>query len=157
MDVERLQNAIDRVRNYTPATDSRAATYLRTYPALVALARCEGGGDDTTRFLQLATVVYGWMPRILRLDPEHLDKAIDAFRQARATHQDASDFELVDNVGACLHSVVGASKLLHFANPEVFPIWDSNVERFRLRRGTNPSEPSHATNKELRFLCPTSS
>jgi hypothetical protein len=78
------------------------------------------------------------MPRVLRLDSEHLDKAIDALQQARATHQDALDFELVDHVAACLRSVVGASKLLHFANPEVFPIWDKNVERFR--RGTNPSQ-----------------
>ncbi len=137
MNVDRLLKAIERVRNHTPAADSRAATYLRTYPALLALARCIDG-DDASRFLQLATMTYGWMPRILRLDSKHIDKAIDAFRQARATPQDALDFEPVEYVAACLRSIVGASKLLHFANPEVFPIWDRNVERFRL--GINPSQ-----------------
>jgi hypothetical protein len=38
----------------------------------------------------------------------------------------------VDHIAACLHSVVGASKVLHFANPLVFPIWDKKVEGFRL-------------------------
>jgi len=32
-----------------------------------------------------------------------------------------------------MRSVVGASKVLHFTNPTVFPIWDSNIERFRLQ------------------------
>jgi hypothetical protein len=38
----------------------------------------------------------------------------------------------VADIAACLHSVVGASKVLHFVNDAVFPIWDSNIETFRL-------------------------
>ena len=81
MNVERLRAAIDSVRTRTPAADSRAATYLRTYPALLATAHCDGV-DDKTRFLQLATMAYGWMPRVLRLDSNHLDKAINALTSA---------------------------------------------------------------------------
>jgi len=39
----------------------------------------------------------------------------------------------VRDLANCLYSVVGASKVLHFTNPQVFPIWDSGVERFRQR------------------------
>ena len=39
----------------------------------------------------------------------------------------------VADVAACLHSLVGASKVLHFVNDSVFPIWDSRIETYRLR------------------------
>jgi hypothetical protein len=41
MNVELLQAAIDKVRNRRLEPDSREATYLRTYPALLAMACCE--------------------------------------------------------------------------------------------------------------------
>jgi hypothetical protein len=76
------------------------------------------------------------MPRILRLDPSHLDDAVAALREAMKASK--VNQVRIDKVAACLRSVVGASKLLHFANPELFPIWDENVERFRL--STDPSQ-----------------
>lgn len=88
--------------------------------------------DDSTIFLQLATAAYGWMPRILRLDPQHLNDAINACKQAREATENTWCAVPIDRITACLHSVVGASKVLHFANPEIFPIWDRNVETFRL-------------------------
>jgi hypothetical protein len=78
MDLNRLMSAVQSVRASAPS--ARAATYLRTYPALLAVASYSGV-DDSTRFSQLATVVYGWMPRILRLDPNHLDGASRHFEK----------------------------------------------------------------------------
>jgi len=137
MDLNCLIPAIQRVRTSDPQMGSREATYLRTYPAVLAIASCSGL-DDTVRFLQLATVVYGWMPRVLRLDPNHLDDAVVALREARETTDANRNGLLIHNVSACLRSVVGASKLLHFANPKLFPIWDRKVQRFRL--GADPSQ-----------------
>ena len=139
MNVEKLWGAIDRVRKHTPPDNSRPATYLRTYPALLAAASCEGV-DDKTKFLQLAMMTYGWMPRVLRLDAKHLNKATEVFYLARVTSQDLPNIEILNHISGCLRSVVGASKLLHFVIPEEYPIWDSNVERFRC--GTAPS-PYH--------------
>src|SRR5207302_4976503 len=45
---------------------------------------------------------------------------------------------LIRAVAECLRSVVGSSKLLHFANPKLFPIWDRKVECFRL--SADPSQ-----------------
>ena len=137
MDLNRLIPAVQRVRTSTPSEGSRTATYLRTYPALLAVASYSDM-DDSTGFLQLATIAYGWMPRIVRLDPNHLNRAVAAFREARkATDLNGTEMGIAD-VAACLHSVVGASKLLHFVNPKLFPIWDRNVEGFRL--STDPSQ-----------------
>jgi hypothetical protein len=121
MDINSLVPAVQRVQTSTPPEGSRAATYLRTYPVLLTLATASAV-DDTTDFLQLATAVYGWMPRVVRLDPNHLDRAVAGLRRAKeATDTSQADGQIAD-VAACLHSVVGASKLLHFANPELFPI-----------------------------------
>jgi hypothetical protein len=134
IDLNLLMPVVQKVRTSAPLEGSRAATYLRTYPALLAVASCPGV-DDRTRFLQLATVVYGWMPRILRLDPNHLDSAVAALREAREA-TDAERMELpICAVAKSPRSVVGASKVLHFANPKLFPIWDRKVERFRLSAG----------------------
>jgi hypothetical protein len=78
------------------------------------------------------------MPRVVRLDTGHLDRAVAALRQARAATDTSEIAVQVPEVAACLHSVVGASKLLHFASPELFPIWDRNVEG--LRQSAAPSQ-----------------
>jgi hypothetical protein len=137
MDLSNLTPALQRIHTSTPPAGSRAATYFRTYPALLTLA-ASSTFDDRTAFLLLAASVYGWMPRVVRVDPGHLDRAIAALRHAKVVTDMPEDAGQVADVAACLHSVVGASKLLHFANPDVFPIWDRNVEGFR-RSGT-PSQ-----------------
>src|SRR5207247_11139515 len=105
-DLNCLIPAIQRVRTSDPQMGSREATYLRTYPAVLAIASCSGL-DDTVRFLQLASVVYGWMPRVLRLDLNHLDDAVFALRAARVTTDANRNGLLIHNVPACLRSVVG--------------------------------------------------
>jgi hypothetical protein len=67
------------------------------------------------------------MPRILRIDGAVIQGATSALVDAaRATE---IDLAIVDAVANCLNSVVGASKILHFVNPNVYPIWDAKVQR----------------------------
>jgi hypothetical protein len=137
MDIHNLIPAVLRLQASTPSEGSRAETYLRTYPALLSLA-ASAGVDDATRFLHLALGIYGWMPRILRVDPRSLDRAVTALRRATAATDTNDAIGHIEAVAECLQSVVGASKLLHFANPGLFPIWDRNVEGFR--QSANPSQ-----------------
>jgi hypothetical protein len=116
-----------------PATAMPANnSYLRSYPAMV---RFFAGiqvftADD---LICGAHMVYGWMPTALDLypDPPNIDlqAGADLLTQAKATGSlnDAEIGSLADLVN---HSVVGASKLLHFVNPESFAIWDSRIYRF---------------------------
>jgi len=137
MKIERLRRSIDRLRDVRLVPTARQTTYLRTYRTLVDLAATLVDSPHQ-RFLQVATAAYGWMPRIVRMDPDYLDRAVEAFTEAsRASRADIRE-STIEAVSDCLHSVVGASKVLHFANPDVYPIWDSKVQR--VWRQSEPSQ-----------------
>ena len=138
MDIEHLYPAVDRVREHRYGASSKQASFLRAYPALVAAARMESA-SPADAFLRTAALAYAWMPRILKLDDDFLSAAVGAFEVARGDGVTISQ-QLIDPIAACLSSLVGASKVLHLANPGVFPIWDKRVERFRL--GDDPT-PYH--------------
>lgn len=81
-----------------------------------------------------AYAVYGWMPTILKKEPKA--KELAAFvRDLRKIKNDAGRKALaleqlekrIDITRAVNNSTVGTSKFLHFVEPEIFPIWDSNV------------------------------
>lgn len=86
---------------------------------------------------------YGWMPRIpksFRLDWFEITTQVATIK-AINTVEDALAF--LDPLGGCAkmddaapidNSWIGTSKLLHFLNPNIFPIWDGRVaEHFGLK------------------------
>ena len=79
------------------------------------------------------------MPRIVRIDPQHTANAISAVTQAQTATDTTFRAVPVATVADCLRSVVGASKVLHFVNDAVFPIWDSKIETFR-QNNTKPTQ-----------------
>ena len=105
----------------------RKYTYLSTYPEIINFTR-NSKLDDAQYFKTLALMTYAWMPRVLRIDDKYLASAVVELSKAKNVKN--NDFKEIDvNVIAeCLHSLVGASKMLHFTNPEVFPIWDSKIQ-----------------------------
>lgn len=112
----------------TSGLDARAVTYLDTYPSLIRLAGSVGETKDVV-FRQLCAATYGWMPRVVRIDMNCFEDALLAFQKAQAAQNSDDALEIVEAISECLHSVVGASKLMHFANTEIFPMWDSRVAR----------------------------
>jgi len=105
------------------------STFFRAYPALLTFfdkARPFTAND----FVCAAHLVYGWMPRILRLhDTVSFDEAAVIVETARSSGQIDKD-DLARLVGLIDNSIVAVSKLLHFARPDAFAIWDSRVQRF---------------------------
>ena len=102
--------------------------YLRTYPQLLrstALLAKEMGEDALPAISHMA---YGWMPTILKKfsdsEPDIVGPATGcrSFEEASALIQSLDDSPINN-------SWVGMSKVLHFINPEVFPIWDSRVAK----------------------------
>lgn len=94
---------------------------------------------DTDSFIVAAHVVYGWMPTVLELavdEPVDLQRAVNALNRSRLEF--FNDEDLGHLIRVVNNSLVGVSKLLHFANPEVFAIWESNVYRFVVEK-----EPFH--------------
>lgn len=135
MNIESLYPAVDRVREYRFGASSKEASFLRAYPSLVNAAR-QGSEDPSEPFLRTAALAYAWMPRALKLNDDFLSAAIQSFGKARGDGVTISE-ALIGPVAACLGSLVGASKVLHLANPAVFPIWDRRIERFR--QGETPT------------------
>lgn len=73
-----------------------------------------------------ANFSYGWMPTILNFKSEKFGECVSIMNQAK-TNEIISKEQLSILKGLINNSVVGASKLLHFINPSLYPIWDSRV------------------------------
>lgn len=80
-------------------------------------------------FILAAHFVYGWMPRMLNLREAGLQNALPAVNRAREVRPISdADFEALKL--SINNSMVGVSKLLHFVNPALYPIWDRRVAAF---------------------------
>jgi len=112
--------------------NSRDENYLQTYPILLKHIQNTCKKIDEDSLTLISQLVYGWMPTILKsINADKLrNKAIcnEALSLDARNINSVIDFvedklfkELVNN------SWIGLSKVLHFINPNVFPIWDSNV------------------------------
>lgn len=106
--------------------------YHRAYPHLINYfsGLREINPADVVRG---AHMVYGWMPTILEMhwgQKEHELQAGAATLNKARDGENVSKPELENLSNLINHSLVGASKLLHFAAPSHYPIWDSRVYRF---------------------------
>lgn len=144
MNIHQLYPAIARVREGHYGASSTEASFLRAYPSLLTAARMDAK-DPSEAFLRTASLAYGWMSHRLRLDLDALPLAVDALDRARGEGVVISG-ELIEPIAACLSSLVGASKVLHLANPAVFPMWGRGIERFRLNREPTPYHMGQARN-----------
>lgn len=103
---------------------------LRSYRALRALADATIDDPDDDGLLALAHAVYGWMPTMLKnWNLDALPKAGERIHSIRSVNTHAAALKLVTNLNEkpINNSWIGTSKLLHFINPNHFPIWDSVV------------------------------
>ena len=71
---------------------------------------------------------YGWMPTILNYKSNRFSDVTKILNNAKKSKRISND-DLTLLKGLINNSLVGASKLLHFINPEVYAIWDSHVCR----------------------------
>jgi len=128
MELKNLNEAIKKVRKDSDDTNFRKIAYLATYDHILALGSSEYS-DSRRRYLQIVNSVYGWMPRVLRIDTEFLPESIEALDKSKSESCTKNVTELITPISKCLRSIVGATKALHFSNPEIYPIWDSKVAR----------------------------
>lgn len=147
MNLSDLTPAIERISSSPVVDELRAVTYLQTYPSIRAIVQGRVK-IDLCLFHQLATAIYGWMPRVIRIDSPYLKSVLVAINDALNIERESFSKVDIMSLANCLHSLVGASKVLHFINPTVFPIWDRRIEELRI--GKKPSQ-SHMGNIESLF------
>jgi hypothetical protein len=113
------------------------------YEKLLKFVGSYSGRDDLdlSDFYGLAHCVYGWMPRMLtleeKLDLQTLNKE---WKIAEKGIPECPDKEFYPELlRLCGNSIVGLSKLLHFAYPEEYAIIDSNV--YKALKGKDTTMP----------------
>lgn len=104
----------------------RAQSYICSYPHILSAMKTPHVLDEQA-FVCGAHMVYGWMPTILEI---HISESVDVHAGVallnKARIAGRLSCEEIEQLASLInHSVVGASKLLHFVNPEAFAIWDS--------------------------------
>ncbi|WP_037316048.1 hypothetical protein [Salegentibacter sp. Hel_I_6] len=76
-----------------------------------------------------AHFIYGWMPTIINLRLQNLEEVLRILNKVKA--KNILKVSELQELKHCINnSLVGVSKLLHFINPEIYPIWDSKIYRF---------------------------
>ena len=132
------------------STRKTAATYRYTYDRYVQYFRDAGEIlTDQDLFVGFA-MAYTWMATIKQLDPriQTTESAVATLNRLRSLKpeqlgeepEQVADLDgVIQPVRDFVGSVIGTSKLLHFANPDVFPIWDAVVNRY-----CYPVEPKNA-------------
>ncbi len=112
------------------------SSYILSYPAIRAFFEPQAA-FTIPDFICGAHMVYGWMPTALDLYPNlpsiGLQRGAELLTKAKAEGT-LSDEEIGRLAQLVNNSVVGASKLLHFAAPCSFAIWDSRIYRFLFRQ-----------------------
>jgi hypothetical protein len=102
--------------------------YLRTYPELIkstAILTKEMGEDALPAIAHMA---YGWMPTILKKFSDSKTDVVGSSTGCQSFEEASALIQSLDE-SPINNSWVGMSKVLHFMNPEFFPIWDSRVAK----------------------------
>lgn len=79
-----------------------------------------------------AHMIYGWMPTIVRLDKGRngAGKAVAILQTVKEGGEVLSEDDLSVLKQYINNSIIGTSKMLHFIDPEKYPIWDSKMYEF---------------------------
>jgi len=108
--------------------------YGAIYPYLLSHFRRINRPLEDSDLIVALHIAYGWMPTIAKprhsipMMKEHrseLLKITEAAIDARVPEISEKELRLLKRFAN--NSTVGASKLLHFFNPAVYPIWDGHV------------------------------
>ena len=105
----------------------RLLSYLKTYPALVQ--HFQKGINSPEALIVAAHIAYGWMPTTLTVHggiKEH-EEAFESWNRLvyGSLEDEKKDLNVLSSIFN--NSIVGVSKMLHFAAPKKFAIWDSKV------------------------------
>lgn len=116
--------------------------YLRTYPELLrstAILAKEMGEDALPAIAHMA---YGWMPTILKKFSDSKPRIVGPATGCRSFEEASELIQSLED-SPINNSWVGMSKVLHFINPEFFPIWDSRVAKHFDLKITQVNKKNH--------------
>ena len=103
--------------------------YTASYPNILNASKILLNHMGPQAIPAISFLAYGWMPTILNYNicPENNEKIFSGSK-VKGASQACSFVESVEN-SPINNSWVGLSKVLHFINPDNFPIWDRRIAR----------------------------
>jgi len=120
-------------RDRIKITDADVATF-KAYKAFVSYCR-QIKRMNLHHFLIASHFVYGWMPTMLQISPDaasdkartaDINQALRILNKVKS-HTSISSAD-IESLRKCVNnSLVGTSKLLHFIDPNKYPIWDKKI------------------------------
>jgi hypothetical protein len=133
-------------------------SYIISYPYILKYfgSRKRLSASD---FVCCANMVYGWMPRAIKLHVQNsqgsIDRGAELLSLARTRMLCGAEISCL--VATVDNSLVGVSKMLHFVAPERYAMWDLKICRFLYGRQANRARVKHVENyfvylTLLRFL-----
>lgn len=144
------ERIIGPVKQNYDASIERAITheelYLEGYAALIRLAKRLKDSSQDHEILALELAIYGWMPTILKVRPSKVfgKSFVGDVRKISSSNEAIEFLSGLSEIPPKGYSWVGASKMLHFINPRVFPIWDRRVaDSFQIKSHNVNSRESY--------------
>ena len=130
MELNLATRAFDTFQEKIDQNDFTNNQYMISYPILLKAANDLLASMGTDAIIPIAHMAYGWMPTILK-KYETENNGLNHIYDARKVTSFYEAKNLIGNftVSPINNSIVGLSKVLHFVNPEYFPIWDRRVAR----------------------------
>lgn len=108
--------------------NNNGGTYLISYPHFIQYFN----NVKTITFHELTIGInftYGWMPTIFDYRSDQFTVVLNILnRHKSGTIPNDNEMNILRN--NFNNSIVGTSKLLHFINPNLMPIWDSRVYKY---------------------------
>lgn len=105
--------------------NKRKSSYLKSYPFIIDFFQNIEIIKEKD-FIIGSHLIYGWMPKVLIIDYTDIELTLSYLNKVKEGETLNSN-ELHFLKTKVNNSIVGVSKLLHFINPNLYAIWDSNI------------------------------
>lgn len=123
------------LKDYENVNFSTNNSYSQSYPYFIDYFESLGY-IEKKHLIIWGHFVYGWMPTVLSLNWEHINQVLQYVNAAKNWYiLQEKELEIMKK---CINnSMVWASKLLHFINPQDYAIWDSRIYRYIYWKSTS--------------------
>ncbi|MDG1331201.1 MAG: hypothetical protein P8P74_02650 [Crocinitomicaceae bacterium] len=126
---ENLVIDIPKLSLATRVSEKRTLSYIISYPHFIQFVQ----DKEILQRQELtiaANLVYAWMPTVFVWKNDNFDRVLELLNDVKKNNLQLSKGEFKEVKSLINNSVVGTSKILHFMNPTLYPIWDSKINVF---------------------------
>ncbi len=111
--------------------DGRRQFYLDSYFPILNHLKAQKGNLNSESAVVAICLIYSWMPKIIHNPIIPDDNVVKSLNKAyNSTSEDKLSEQEIEKIKYSINnSMVGASKILHFINPNIYPIWDGNIAK----------------------------